>query len=165
MSDRGESAEEAPLPEGSMKDRLSREMRAAMKSRDAVRLGTLRMLAAAVKNEEVRPGVLHALGDEEFRQVAAREARRRREAAHAYEQAGRPDRAARELEELAVLQEYLPAPLSDREIEALIEEAVAATAASEPGDLGKVMGVVMGSAGGRADGTRVREMVRHRLGG
>ena len=144
-----------------MKERLAAEMRAAMKERNAVRLGALRLLTAAVKNREVE--VRHELSDEEFAEVAVREVKRRREAIEAYEKAGREDRASTEREEQRVLESYLPAALSDDELGALIEEAVGATGATGANDLGKVMGYVMGKAKGRVDGKAVQTRVRERL--
>jgi len=149
-------------PEESLKDRLAREIRAALKARERVRLGALRLLSAAVKNREVELG--HALSDDEFREVATREVKRRREAIEAYEQAGRPDRAKTEHEEQLAVEAYLPAGLSDEEVAGLIDEAMGATGASEPSDLGKVMGYVMAKAKGRADGRTVQDLVRERLG-
>ena len=146
---------------GSLKNRLAAEMRAAMKERDAVRLGALRLLTAAVKNREVE--LMHPLSDDEFVEVATREVKRRREAIEAYERAGREDRAATEREEQRVLESYLPAAFSDEEVRALIDEAVAATGANSPGDMGKVMGYVMGKAKGRVDGKAVQAQVRERL--
>ena len=148
---------------GSLKARLAGEMRAAMKSRERVRLGALRMLAAAVTNREVDVG--HPLTDEELVDVATREAKRRQEAIEAYEKAGREDRAAQEREEKEVLEAFLPPPLSEDEIDALIDEAVASTGASGTGDFGKVMGQVMARAKGRADGREVQVKVRSRLAG
>ncbi len=145
-----------------LRDRISREIQEAMKARDAVRLSTLRLLSAAVKNREVE--VLHPLPDDEVREVATREVKRRREAIDAYEAAGRPDRAERERAEQRVLQDYLPAGLSSDEVAALVDEAIAATGASGPADLGKVMGHVMGKAKGRVDGRVVQDLVRGRLG-
>jgi len=142
--------------------RISREIQESMKARDAVRLATLRLLSASVKNREVE--VLHELSDDEVREVATREVKRRREAIEAYEAAGRTDRADRERAEQDVLQDYLPAGLSSDEVEALVDEAVAATGASGPGDLGKVMGYVMSQAKGRVDGRAVQDLVRARLG-
>ncbi len=145
-----------------LKDRLAGEMRAALKAGERVRLGALRLLAAAVKNREVE--VRHELSDDEVVEVARREAKRRREAIEAYEGAGREDRAAVERQELEVLAAYLPADLGEAELDAIIDEAVAAAEAAGPGDLGKVMGSVMAKVRGRADGRRVQEKVRARLG-
>jgi uncharacterized protein len=146
----------------SLKDRLAGEMRAAMKERAKVRLAALRLLTAAVKNREVELG--HELSDDEFVEIAGREVKRRKEAIEAYEKAGRDDRAATEHEEQQVLETYMPEALSDEELGSLIEEAVAATGASGPGDLGKVMGFVMGKAKRRVDGKAVQARVRDRLG-
>jgi uncharacterized protein YqeY len=144
-----------------MKDRLQREMREALKAGERVRLGALRMLSASVKNREVE--VRHELSDEEFVEVASREVKRRKEAAEAFEGAGRQELADKEREEQAVLEAYLPAQLSEDEVGALIDEAVGATGASGHEDLGKVMGYVMGKAKGRVDGRTVNRLVRARL--
>ena len=151
----------APAVEMTLKERLAGEIPAALKRGDKVRLGALRLLSAAIKNREVEVG--HSLSDEEFVEVATREAKRRREAIQAYEDAGRPDRAKLEREEQQVLESYLPQRLSDDEVDRLLEEALAATAASGPGDLGKVMGYIMGKARGRVDGRSIQARVRQRL--
>lgn len=148
---------------GTLKERLAAELTEAMKARDALRLGALRMLTAGVKNREVEVG--HELSDEELQEVAATEVKRRREAAEAFDEAGRAELAERERAEQAVLETFLPERLSEEEVAALIDEAVAATGASEPGDLGKVMGRVMGRAKGRVDGAEVNRLVRERLEG
>ena len=148
--------------QGTLKERLSAELKTSMKSGEKLRLATLRLLSAAVKNREVE--LLHELSDEEFREIAARESKRRGEAIAAYEQAGREDLASREREEREILSTYLPAQLSEEEVGALVEEALTATGASGPGDLGKVMGFVMGRAKGKVDGAAVQARVRARLG-
>lgn len=145
----------------SLKERLSIEMRQALKAGEKVRLSALRMLAASVKNREVE--LRHELSDEEFVEVATREVKRRAEAIEAYDAAGRPERAATEREEMAVLKTYVPAQLSDAEVDALIDEALADTGASGHADMGKVMGVVMARAKGRVDGRVVQDKVRARL--
>jgi uncharacterized protein YqeY len=147
--------------DGTLKERLAAEMRAAMKAQEKVRLGALRLLTASVKNREVE--LRHELSDEEFVEVALREVKRRKEAAEAYEKVGRQDRVDLEREEQRVLEAYVPAGLSEDEVDALIEDAIATTGASGPGDLGKVMGQVMAKAKGRADGKAVQEKVRARL--
>jgi hypothetical protein len=146
----------------SLKDRLSEETTAALRAGEKIRLSTLRLLSAAVKNREVE--LRHPLDDDEFVEVATREAKRRREAIEAYEKAGREDRAATEREELGVLEEYLPAGLTDQEVDALIDEAIARTGAAGPGDMGQVMSSVMAEAKGRADGRAVQARVKSRLG-
>ena len=134
-----------------------------MKAQEKVRLGALRMLTASVKNREVE--LRHPLDDDEFVEVATREVKRRREAIDAYEQARRPDRADLEREEQRVLETYIPAGLSEAEVDALIEDAVTTSNATGPGDLGTVMGLVMSKAKGRVDGKAVQAKVRERLSG
>jgi uncharacterized protein len=148
--------------EASLKQRLAQDLRAAMKAQEKTRLGALRLLTAAVRNREVE--LRHELSDEEFEEVATREVKRRREAIEAYERAGRPDRVQVEAEEQRAIEAYLPAALSEEEVDAVIEEAIAATGATGPGDLGRVMGTVMGRVKGRADGRVVQQRVRARLG-
>ena len=148
---------------GSLKARLADEMRTAMKARERIKLGALRLLATSVKNREVELG--HPLSDDEFVDVATREVKRRREAIEAYERAGREDRVAQEREEQDVLEAYVPARMDQAEVSALIDEAVQAIGATGPGDLGRVMGYVMGKAKGRVDGKEIQSVVRARLGG
>lgn len=146
-----------------LKQRLSQEIKESLKAGEKVRLSALRLLSAAVKNREVE--LRREVSDEEFLEVVAREVKRRKEAAEAYEKGNRQDLVDREREEQAILEVYLPAGLSDPEVEALIDEAISATGASEPGELGKVMAHVMAKAKGRVDGGRVNALVRSRLGG
>ena len=144
-----------------LKTRLQQEMKDALRAGDKVRLGALRLLHASVKNREVE--LLHEVDDEEFVEVVGREVKRRKEAAEAYEKAGRQDLLDRERREQEVLEAYLPDQLPEEEVSTLVDEAVAATGASGPGDLGKVMGYVMGKARGRVDGSIINRMVRERL--
>jgi uncharacterized protein YqeY len=150
------------VTESELKTRLAGEMQEALKGRQTLRLGALRMLASAVQYREVE--LQHPLTDEEFVEVAGREVKRRREAAEAFAKAGRDDRASTEREEQAVLETYLPAGPSEAELEAMVDRAIAATGATGPGDMGKVMREVMGQAGGRLDGRAVQTLVRQRLG-
>jgi uncharacterized protein len=143
-------------------DRIAEDLRAAIKAGQKARLAALRMLATSIRNKEVEVG--RELSEEEFLEVVTREVKRRREAAEAYDGAGRTELAEREREEEEALDEYLPEALSEEELDALVEEAVAATGASGPGDMGKVMGHVMGKARGRVDGSEVSVKVRERLG-
>jgi len=156
-------ATDATPGQQTFKERLSDDLKASMKSGDKVRLSTLRLLSAAVKNREVE--VLHELSDAEFQEVASKEAKRRTEAIEAYESAGREDLASREREERDVLAPWLPQQLSQEEVDALVDEAIGSTGASAPSDLGKVMGFVMGRAKGKVDGSAVQARVRARLGG
>jgi uncharacterized protein YqeY len=146
-----------------LKIRLQEEMKDALRAGDKVRLGALRLLHASLKNREVE--LLREVDDEEFADVVGREVKRRREAAEAYEKAGRQDLLDRERREQEILEAYLPAQLSQEDVSSLIDEAVAATGASEPGDLGKVMSYVMGKARGRVDGGTINRLVRERLSG
>lgn len=140
---------------------LGEEIQKALKAGEKLRVSTLRLLSAAVKNREVELG--HELSSEEFVEVVAREVKRRKEAVEAYEKAGRQDLVDREREEQTMLEAYLPPALSDEELEALIDEAISETGASGPGDMGKVMGFVMGKAKGRVDGAVVGERVKAKL--
>ena len=146
-----------------LKERLAEDMRAALKAGEKIKLGALRLLSASVKNREVE--LRRPVDDREFVEVAVKEVKRRKEAIEASRGAGRDDLVAKESEEQRVLETYLPAALSEEELSALIEEAVAATDAGGPADLGKVMGHVMGKARGRVDGKLVQERVRERLSG
>jgi uncharacterized protein YqeY len=144
-----------------LKDRIATEMRAALKGGDKVRLGALRMLSAAVTNREKE--VRHQLSDDEVREVAAKEVKKRTESIEAFEGAGRQELADREREEQETIAPFAPEQLSDAELDALIEEALASTGATSPKELGRVMGVVMGRAKGRVDGAEVQAKVRSRL--
>lgn len=146
---------------GEVADRLSAGIKEAMKSGDRTRLDTMRLLAASVKNREVEVG--HELSEEEFLEVVAREARRRTEAAEAFERGDRPELAEKERAEGAILAAYLPAPLSEEEVRAVIEDAIEATGAGEPGEVGKVMAWIMARHQGRVDGSRVNALARERL--
>lgn len=150
---------------GALKDRLKADLTAAMKARDEVTTATLRMLLTAVGTEEVAGKAARELSDDEVLKVVAREGKKRREAATAFGDAGRGDRAARELQEEQVLNGYLPAQLSDGELQALVRDAVAETGASGPRDMGTVMKAVVPKVAGRADGSRVSAAVRAALAG
>ena len=142
---------------------LREDLQAALRSRDEVRLSTLRMLLAAVQKEQVAGDVARRLDDDELQAVLRREAKKRREAATAFEDAGRPDRAERERAELAVVEGYLPTQLDDDELTALVAAAIADTGAEGPRAMGQVMKAVTASAAGRADGRRVSAEVRRQL--
>jgi uncharacterized protein YqeY len=146
-----------------LKQRVREEMTAAMKAGEKVRLGALRMLSTAITNREKE--VLHELSDDEVRDVAAREVKRRNESIEAFEKGGRADLVERETAEREVLQAYAPEQLTEAEVDALIDETIAATGASSPQDMGRVMGAVMGKARGKVDGAVVRAKVGERLGG
>ena len=148
---------------GTLKERIAEEIKASMKSGAKTRLAALRFLSTQVTNRE--KDVRRELSDEEVQEVAVKEVKRRTEAIEAYDAAGRDDLASREREEREVLSAYAPERLSEAEVDALVEEAIATTGASTPQEMGKVMGFVMGRAKGRVDGGAVQEKVKARLSG
>ena len=148
----------------SLKTSMQQDLTTAMKQRDELTTATLRMALTAVTNEEVSGKQARELSDDEVLGVLRRELKKRREAADAYDQAGRTESAERERAEAEVLQRYLPAQLSDDELAELAAAAVAEVGASGPGDLGRVMKVVQPRVAGRADGGRVEAAVRAALG-
>ena len=145
-----------------LRDSIANDMREGMKSRDQSRVGTLRMLMASVKNVEVER--LHELSDDEVLEVIAREAKRRRESIDAFAKGGRSDLVDKETAELAVLEAYLPDRLSETELAALVDQAIADTGASSPKQMGEVMKALMPKLRGRADGSQVSALVKVRLG-
>ena len=145
-----------------LREKLAEDMRAAMKARESVRVATLRMAMTAVKNAQVEAG--HELDDDEVVGVLTKEAKKRRESITAYTDAGRDDLADTETAELAVLEAYLPEQLSEHEIAALIDAAIAETGATDVKAMGQVMQAVMPKVQGRADGSTVSALVRARLG-
>ena len=146
-----------------LKEKLRTDLSAAMKARDEVRTRTLRMSLTAVTNEEVAGKQARELSDDEIVKVLTREAKKRREAAEAFTQAGRDEQAETERAEGAVLEEYLPAQLSDAELAGLVAAAIAETGAEGPRAMGQVMKVLNPKVAGRAEGGRVAAEVRRRL--
>lgn len=148
-----------------LKDRLAGDMRAAMKARDQITTATLRMALAAVRSAEVAGKAARELSDDEVVGVLGKEARKRREAAKAYTQAGRSELAATEQAELEVLRRYLPAQLSDAELTDLVARTLAGGGFSGPAAMGPAMKAVQGEVAGRAEGARVAAEVRRQLAG
>jgi uncharacterized protein len=148
-----------------LKDRLQSDLTTAMKSRDELRTATLRMALTAVRMEEVSGKSARELDDAEVVTVRGRESKKRREAAEAFDGAGRPDRADRERAEGEVLAGYLPAQLSDDDLRDLVTAAITQTGAEGPRGIGAVMRVVSPQTAGRAEGGRVAAEVRRQLGG
>ncbi|GAA3108760.1 hypothetical protein GCM10017600_10810 [Streptosporangium carneum] len=146
-----------------LKDKLKADLTASMKSRDEVRTRTIRMALAAVNVEEVSGKEARELSDDEIVKVLAKEAKKRREAAEAFSGAGRAEQAQAEVDEQAVLEEYLPAQLSDEELGELVDEAIAESGASGPQAMGQVMKILNPKVAGRAEGGRVAQAVRSRL--
>jgi uncharacterized protein len=146
-----------------LKGRLRADLTDAMRSRDQVRLRTLRMALTSITNEEVSGASVHELSDADILKVLTREAKKRREAADAYTAAGRADQAAAEQAEGEVLAGYLPAQLSDGELAGLVTAAIAETGATGMPGMGQVMKAVTPRVAGRADGGRVAAEVRRQL--
>jgi len=146
-----------------LKDRLRADLTASMKDRDEIRTRTLRMVLTEIAKEEVSGAASRELDDAEIERVLAREAKRRREAAEAFNGAGRADQATAELAERRILAEYLPAQLDDAELAALVADAVAETGATGQAAMGQVMKAVTPKVAGRAEGARVAAEVRRQL--
>ena len=145
-------------------DRISEQLTAAMRAKDTLRLGTLRMAKAALVNREVERG--RALDDAESLQVIAALIKQRRDSIEQFRGGGREDLATKEEAEIAVLEAYLPPPVDPAELERLVNEAIAETGASSPKDMGRVMKAALGKLAGRtADGRAVSEMVKTKLAG
>ena len=148
----------------SFADRIQKELTAAMKARDELRLLVLRMLKTALENRRIEK--MAALDDAEALAVVKTLVKQRHEAAEEFKKGGRADRAAEEEKEIGILEQYLPAAVGEDQIKAAIEEAVKETGAASAKDTGKVMKAVMGRfAGQNVDGKRVNELVRQRLTG
>jgi uncharacterized protein YqeY len=146
-----------------LKAGLQEATKVALKSGDAVKLSTLRLLLAAMHNEEIR--LRRELGEGEIQKVIATLAKQRSEAIELYRKGGREDLACNEEAELKILQQFLPQPLTEQEIQTLIQQSIAELGASGPQDLGRVMKQVMPKVGGRTDGKRVNELARALLAG
>ena len=144
-------------------DDVQQAMFQAMKARRGDEVAALRLALSALKSAAI--DARGDLSDDQAVAVLQREARRRREAEQAYRDAGRPERADREAFERSVIDRFLPSMLPPAELARLVDEAVAATGASGPKELGKVMGRLMAQVKGRADGNEVRRLVLERLGG
>src|SRR4051794_11437721 len=149
-----------------LKDRLRADLTTAIKARDEIRSSTLRMVLTSITNAEVAGKQARELTDEDVLGVLTSEGKKRREAAEAFEDAGRTEQAAKERAEFAVLADYLPEQLTAEQVSALVTEAIESTGAREDGmrAMGKVMGVLTPKVKGRADGGAVAAEVRRQLG-
>lgn len=150
-------------PMAELKARLQSDLNTAMKARDELTTATLRMALTAITTEEVAGKSARQLGDDEVLKVLTREAKKRREAAEAFDAAGRTELADRERAEGAVLAGYLPAQLDDAELAELVRAAIAESGASAPNQMGAVMKLVQPRIAGRADGRRISDEVRRQL--
>jgi len=141
---------------------INQKIQEAMKARDDIRVSTLRLLSSAFNYERIAKQ--HELTEEEERAVVRREAKKRIEAIEAYEKAKVQEKADREKKELTILEEFLPQQMSDEDLAKVVDEAISSVHASKIADMGKVIGMVMGKTAGRADGGRVSQLVKKRLG-
>lgn len=146
----------------SLKDKITEDMKNAMRAKDSERLGVIRMITAAIKQIEVDERIV--LDDARTLSVVEKMIKTRKESIALYQTGNRPDLADKENKEITVLQEYLPAQLSEAELDALIAAAVAETGATSIKDMGKVMGIVKGKAAGKADMAVVGAKIKAKLG-
>jgi uncharacterized protein YqeY len=148
-----------------LRERISEDLKAAMKSRDKIRLETLRTMRAVLLEKEIeKRGSGPEMTPEDELSVLSSAAKKRKESIDLFTQGGRPDLARQEELELAIIQEYLPRQMSAAEIADVIRDVIAGTGASGPADFGKVMPLVMKQVKGKADGRIVQEQVRKALG-
>jgi hypothetical protein len=141
--------------------KIEDDLKEAMRARDELRTGTLRLTLAALRSSEKELG--RPLKDDEELQVLQRERKRRTEAAEAFRDAGREEQARQEERELDVIEEFMPEPLAEEELERIVDDAIAETGATSLRDLGRVMADVMPQVAGRADGSTVSQLVREKL--
>jgi len=147
----------------SLKDKILQDMKEAMKARDRLRLSTLRLLVSQIKNREI--DAKGELKDDEVLVLIRKAVKQRLDSISQYEKGGRQDLADKERAEMEILKAYLPEELSREALLAIIDEAISATGATLPKEMGKVMKEVMPKVKGRADGKVVNELVRKRLAG
>lgn len=145
----------------SLKDQITEDMKNAMRAKEAERLGTIRLLLAAIKQREVDERI--AIDDAGVIATVEKMIKQRKDSISQFEKAGRDDLVAVEASEMSILQTYLPAQLSDAEVEAAVAAAVASTGASGPQDMGKVIGVLKGQLAGKADMGKVSGLVKAAL--
>ncbi len=146
-----------------IRDDISRDTKDAMKDRDRPRVEALRMLSSALKNAEIEEG--RPLDEEEEMAILRRQLKQREESAEAFRKAGREEQARDEEAEAGIVRDYLPAPLSDEELDRIVDEAINETGATSMREMGNVMGRANAIAGNRADGRRLSQLVRVRLQG
>lgn len=146
-------------------ERMQQDLTEAMKARDQVRVATLRMAIAAVREEAVSGKQARELSDDEVEKVLRTQVKRRDEAAEAFQAAGRDEQATRELDERAILSAYLPEELDEGDLETLVGEALAAGGFTEASQMGPAMNAAMAAVAGRAEGKRVSAIVKAKLAG
>ena len=151
----------------SLRERIDAEIKAAMKSKDKVRLETVRGIKKFILEKEVslRPSGQDTLTEAQELEILMQIAKQRRDSIEQYRKGGREDLVAQEVAELAILEEYLPAQMSDEEVSQVVDEVIAAVGATSAKDMGKVMGKAMQQLKGKADGNRIQDMVKTKLNG
>jgi uncharacterized protein YqeY len=147
----------------SLKERITDDMKAAMRSGEKQRLGAIRMITSAIKQREVDERI--TLDDAQVLSVIEKMIKQRKESVAQFQAGNRPDLADRESAEIALLQSYMPEQLSDDDLNKMISDAIAATGAASIKDMGKVMGIIKGKAQGRADMAAVGAKIKAKLGG
>ena len=148
-----------------IKEQLQSDLTEAIRSRHEIVSGTIRMVLTSIRNEEVSGKEERTLADAEIITVLTREAKKRREAADAFADAGRADKAELEKAEGEVIAKYLPAQMSEDDVKKLVAAAIAQSGAAGPGDMGKVMGILKPQVAGKADGGLVSGLVKAALAG
>jgi hypothetical protein len=147
-----------------LKDRLNEDVKQAMKARNARRVSTLRMVMAAIKDREIRPDApATGLSDDDVLAVLVKMVKQREESAQAYDSATRPELAAGEREEIAIIREFMPRQMSDDEVRSAVREAIASTGAAGPRDMGKVMGALKQRHAGTIDMARAGALAKELL--
>lgn len=145
----------------SLKERIQEDMKSSMRNKDSVRLGIIRMILAAIKQREVDERI--TLNDLQVIEAMDKMLKQRRESISQYEKGQRQDLADKEAFEISVIQEYLPPPLNESELDALIKEAITGAGATSPKDMGKVIGILKPRVQGRADMGKVSSKVKEKL--
>lgn len=149
----------------SLQEQLINDMKESMKSGDSVKVSTIRMLKAAIKNKEIeKGGTSYKLSDKEIVEVITTAIKQRRDSIEQFTKGNRQDLAEKEKKELEILQAYMPPQMSDEDVKAEVKKAIAETSASSQKDMGKVMKVLMPRIAGRADGAVVNRIVRELIG-
>jgi uncharacterized protein len=149
----------------SLKEQIGEDIKSAMKSKDKIRLETVRSIKKVILEKEValRPKGQDSLTEEQEIEVLSQQAKQRRDSIEQYQKAGREDLAEKESQELAIIETYLPKQLSEAEVNTIIDEIITSVGATSAKDLGKVMGTAMQKLKGKADGKKIQELVKQKL--
>ncbi len=144
-----------------MEQKVKDDLKAAQLARDEIKVSTLRLLLSEIQNARISKG--SDLEDQDIISVVQREVKKRKEAAEAFRSGGREEQSQKEESEMKILQDYLPAQMSNEELTKLVEDSITELGATQPSDMGKVIGAVMGKVGQRADGATVSQIVKEKL--